>query len=102
MKRGQLNKKILNIWYAFTEGDEIDQADLKFFAYLDFNIKNEKRLKYDSMQLSDIDCMCYLMEKKYIKVEKIKDNTEDWRVTYIDKEFYMILQEILYISYVNI
>ena len=43
MKRGQLNKKILNIWYAFTEGDEIDQADLKFFAYLDFNIKNEKR-----------------------------------------------------------
>lgn len=41
-------------------------------------------------------------EEKYIKVEKIKDNTEDWRVTYIDKEFYMSLQEILYISYVNI
>ena len=43
MGRGSITNEILKIWSDFTEGETIDFHDIRFFAYLDFIIKNEKK-----------------------------------------------------------
>ena len=102
MGRGSITNEILKIWSDFTEGETIDFHDIRFFAYLDFIIKNEKILEYEVMNSDDIECMFYLEYNIHIKIKKRKDNSENWKVTYVNEDFYTIMQKILYLSYVNI
>ena len=74
-KRGQLTEEVSNIWKEFQDDKEmqINKDDLRFFAHLDYVIKNEKRLKYDSLNEFDLDCLFFLYDQSYIIIKKIDD-----------------------------
>lgn len=104
-KRGQLTGEVSNIWREFQDNEEmqINKDDLRFFAHLDYVIKNNKRLKYDSLNEFDLDCLFFLYDQSYVIIKKIDDeDTEDWIVTHVDREFNSVMQEILYEAYIDV
>lgn len=91
MKRGQLTKQIQSIAKAFL-GREIDTTELRLYAYMDYVMKNEQRIKPAVCNQDDRDILKKLREEGHIE-----GGAGGLGLT---KEFYDYMQEVLWWGYV--
>ena len=92
-KRGQLTKRIIEKSKELL-GYEIDQVELRLIPYIHYVMVNEQRLDISRINSEERNIISKWRESGYIK-----GGASEMQIT---KEFWNILNDILYLGYVDL